>query len=183
MQFDVKKQGKGTLSGDSHYSSILCSTASNSISARYLFLNNLHREEAIIRRRAENILDLPHNELIKEYRMPKIEILNLCELLKDKLTSLREGTRYLTIEEKVLISLKTLASGSFQNSAKDNVNVAQPTVSKVIGDFLEGILKKHPCLFQCLALGNKCNWSSKSYMMLPVFLELLAALMELIFQS
>ena len=49
--------------------------------------------------------------------------------------------RNLSLEEKVLISLKTLASGSFQNSSKDNIDVAQTTVTKVLNDFVNALFK------------------------------------------
>ena len=43
---------------------------------------------------------------------------------------------------KVLISLKTLAFGSFQNCSKDFMHVSQPTVSRVVSDFVNSIVSK-----------------------------------------
>ena len=44
------------------------------------------------------------------------------------------------MEQQVLISLKLLASGSFQSSAKDNINVAQSTVSCTLSRFMDSLL-------------------------------------------
>ena len=48
----------------------------------------------------------------------------------------------LSIEEKVLISIKTLASGSFQNCSKDFIKVSQPTVSNTLQAFTDCLTKK-----------------------------------------
>ena len=51
--------------------------------------------------------------------------MELCDLLREDLKPALCNSRVLTVEQQVLISLKLLASGSFQSSAKDNINVAQ----------------------------------------------------------
>ena len=48
----------------------------------------------------------------------------------------------LTLLDKVLICLKTLGSGSFQNCSKDFVHVTQPTVIRVISAFVNSIVSK-----------------------------------------
>ena len=47
----------------------------------------------------------------------------------------------LTLLNKVLICLKTLASGSFQNCRKDFVHVTQPTVNRVLSAFVNSVFK------------------------------------------
>ena len=91
----------------------------DTMAARYYFLNNnlsLPRRTNIYRRRGECPLEvLPDEEVIKEFRMTKSEIEDLCDLLGEYLAA--KGCREcdLSVKDKVLIALKTLASGSFQN--------------------------------------------------------------------
>ena len=113
------------------------------MAARYWFINNNQpRLQRIIRRRDKNPLHLPDAELLKEYRMPCQQIFNICDLVRTELGTRGYRSVDLTLEEKVLLSLKTLASGSFQNSSKDYLDVAQPTVSTVLNDFVNAIVPK-----------------------------------------
>ena len=50
----------------------------------------------------------------------------------------------LSLEQKVLIYLKTLGSRSFQNCSKDFIDVAQPTVSQDLSEFVENMVKIAP---------------------------------------
>ena len=50
----------------------------------------------------------------------------------------------LSLEQKVLICLKTLQSGSFQNCSNDFIDVAQPTVSQVLNKFVENMVNIAP---------------------------------------
>ena len=95
--------------------------------AAFLALRSVRRKQKQCRQ--ENPLQRPENELIYEYRLNKAAILELCDLLREDLKPALCSSRVLTVEQHVLISLKLLASGSFQSSAKDNINVAQSTVS------------------------------------------------------
>ena len=92
--------------------------------------------------RQENPLQRPENELIYEYRLNKAAIMELCDLLREDLKPTLCSSRILTVEQQVLISLKLLASGSFQSSAKDNINVAQSTVSCTLSRFMDSLLSK-----------------------------------------
>ena len=79
----------------------------------------------------------------KEFRMSKAEIMNIFYIVEDELYT--KGCRKMdqSIEEKVLISIKTLTSGSFQNCSKDFIKVPQPTVSnKVFTDCLSKTAKQ-----------------------------------------
>jgi len=51
-------------------------------------------------------------------------------------------TKDISVEEKVMISLKTLASGSFQSSVKDLFAVTQPTVCRCLNGFVEALTYK-----------------------------------------
>ena len=48
----------------------------------------------------------------------------------------------LSLKQKVLLCLKMLGSGSFQSTSKDFLKVTQPTVSKVLTQFLNSITTK-----------------------------------------
>ena len=50
----------------------------------------------------------------------------------------------LSLEQKVLICLKTLGWGGFQNCIKDFIDVAQPNVSRILSDFIETVVKLAP---------------------------------------
>ena len=67
-------------------------------------------------------------KFLREFRMVKTEVKDLCGLLKDDLVCRGARKCDLTVEQKVLISLITLGSGSFQNTAKDFFGVSQPVV-------------------------------------------------------
>lgn len=84
-------------------------------------------------------MELPEDYLIAEYRLNRQLILELCEILRPKLARSTNRGNALSVEEQVLLCLKLLASGSFQNTAKDYINVAQPTVSVVFSQFLDAV--------------------------------------------
>ena len=83
-------------------------------------------------------------EVIAEFRMSKQEIKYVCSLVKDDMASLGSRSNDVTLEEKVLVCLKTLGSGSFQNCSKDFVQVSQPTVSKILTAFTKSMVKLAP---------------------------------------
>ena len=90
----------------------------------------------------QNPLDKSEAKLIYEYRLSRAAILELCDILKEALQPSIRSSKALTVVEKVLISLKLLASGSFLSSTKDNFNVAQSTVSEVLSRFVHCMLRK-----------------------------------------
>ena len=108
--------------------------------AAFLALRSVRRKQKQCRQ--ENPLQRPENELIYEYRLNKAAIMEFCDLLREDLKPALCSSRVLTVEQQVLISLKLLASGSFQSSAKDNINVAQSTVSSTLSRFMDSLLSK-----------------------------------------
>ena len=92
--------------------------------------------------RKDPFIGASDEDLIREYRLSKAAITELCTILENDLKPKYQGKNILTVEQQVLISLKQLASGSFQNSKKDNLNVSQPTVSKVFSNFMESLISK-----------------------------------------
>ena len=81
--------------------------------------------------------NLPADFLFRDYRLTPNLINFVVESLDNELGSSRGNG--LSTRQKVLTSLKLLGSGSFQNSAKDNINIAQPTVSVVFGQFIDAM--------------------------------------------
>ena len=82
---------------------------------------------------ADHTLSMSSTELIKKFRINREEIEEICELVKDEMQP---------VGHTVLLCRKTLESGSFQSTSKDFLKVAQPTVSKVLTQFLNSITTK-----------------------------------------
>ena len=106
----------------------------------HFFSNNLSNATALEVEPRNFLEKLSHTEILKEFRMTKIEIMQLTDLLNDDLKSNGRRKVDLSVEDKILIALKTLSSGSFQHSAKDLFRVSQSTVSKVLGVFLDALI-------------------------------------------
>ena len=81
-------------------------------------------------------------EFLQEFRMTKEEIHYVCNIVAEDLQSKGSRSLDLTLLDKVLISLKTLASGSYQNCSKDFMHVSLPTVSRVFSSFVNSIVSK-----------------------------------------
>lgn len=93
-------------------------------------------------RERKNPMELYTNdEIISEFRLDKRSIQELTIKMESQLKRKTKRSNALTVEQQILIALKTLASGSFQNSSKDSINVSQPTVSVVLGNFLDAFLQ------------------------------------------
>ena len=107
-----------------------------------LFAIRRRRRMQTERMRKNPLAQLTELEIIQNYRLSKAAILELYSLLQHDLQRKNHGWRTLTVEEQVLISLKVFASGSFQNSSKDDINVSQPTVSKVLSKFMDSPISK-----------------------------------------
>ena len=116
------------------------------MAARYYFMNNMSGRAPTSRERNQvNVLsEWKDEEVIAEFRMSKQEIKYVCSLVKDDMASLGSCPSDITLQEKVLICLKTLGSGSFQNCSKDFVQVSQPSVSKILTSFSDSKVKLAP---------------------------------------
>lgn len=109
--------------------------------AAYLYVSGIQRRPNTPRIRRNPLEFLTEQEIIMEYRLDRRTIGQLSKKLSDKLKHKTKRSSALTVTEQILIALKTLGSGSFQNSAKDNINVSQPTVSLTLTRFLEALLE------------------------------------------
>ena len=81
-------------------------------------------------------------KFLNEFRVTKNEASYICNLVKEDMKCLGSRRTDLTLEQKVLVCLKTLASGSFQNCSKDFVNTSQPVVSKLLTAFTDSMVKQ-----------------------------------------
>ena len=81
-------------------------------------------------------------EVLQKCEMTKEEIYCICNIVAEDLQSKGSRSLDLTLLVKVLISLKILASGSYQNCSKDFMHVSQPTVSRVFSSFVNSIVSK-----------------------------------------
>ena len=73
-----------------------------------------------------------------ELRMSKAEIIKICDIVKDEMHTKECRKMDLSIEEKILTSIKTLASVSFQNCSEDFIKVSQPTLSNTFSSVARG---------------------------------------------
>ena len=130
---------------------------------RYFLLNNTPRRTSLKRERNFRISDLTEEEVIKEFRLKKSEIGYICSLLQDSMSPLGFRSTDLLLEQKVLICLKTLGSGSFQNCSKDFINVSQPTVSQVFSDFTDNMVRMAPNFIYMPSNSNEILRTKKEF--------------------
>ena len=92
-------------------------------------------------RQKQDSLALPDKVFIAEYRLPKNEILKLCDILNHGLQSKKKRIFFFATkgQDFVSVSLKLPASCTVLNLAKCYANIAQPTVSVVFTWFLDNL--------------------------------------------
>ena len=73
--------------------------------------------------------------------MDREEIKKICELVKNQMQPVGKDDG-LSLKQKVLLCLKTLRSGSFKSTSKGFLKVTQPTVRKVLTQFVNSITTK-----------------------------------------
>lgn len=101
-----------------------------------------NQPEAVVHRRFRDRLDPLHvsdNILLRYYRFPRNVIVELCVMLEPTLGRMTERCRPIPVPTQVLVSLRFLASGTFQNVLADTVGVSQPTISRIIHSFCSAI--------------------------------------------
>lgn len=99
--------------------------------AVYLAARQLRRE-----RRYRDPLDPLHiddNELLRNYRFPQNKIISLCEELEPHIGRRTRQSHAIPTHTQVLLTLRFLASGSFQNVIGGATGLTQASVSRVIG--------------------------------------------------
>ena len=112
------------------------------MAARYYLLNaasNATREQ---RPRPNPMEELAEELFVSECRLFKSDVRFLASLLKNELGGRDSRICDLTLEEKILLALKCLASGRCQKSIQNALNVSQPTVSRCLNNFVETLCQK-----------------------------------------
>lgn len=80
-------------------------------------------------------LDLIHisdQELIRKYRFPRHEIINMVQELEPLLQRKTSRSHAIPVITQILATLRFLASGSFQNVVGDTSGLSQPSMSNII---------------------------------------------------
>ena len=105
------------------------------------------RRERVFRDRENPLEILTDDELYRKFRFSRDGIYFLCENCNglDQVT-LRSCS--LSKSLRILVGLRYLATGSFQNVVADTVHISQPTVSRTFSSFLDSILELVPSLIK-----------------------------------
>ncbi|KAG0714047.1 putative nuclease HARBI1 [Chionoecetes opilio] len=92
-----------------------------------LYLRALRRERRF--RDRLDLLALTDQELMKHYRFPRHELIELIEELVPQLRRRTRRTRAIPPHTQVLLALRILASGSFQHVIGDTTDAGNGTAS------------------------------------------------------
>lgn len=106
-------------------------------------MNVVERPRRVFRDRLDP-LNISDNELMKNYRFPRHVILELCQQLEPALGRRTARGHPLAVHTQVLISLRFLASGTFQNVLANVGNVSQSSCSRVLKPFCEAMVRLAP---------------------------------------
>lgn len=79
-------------------------------------------------------------ELVKRYRLDRAEILLVTDFVRDAITPPKSRSRAITVEVKVITTLRYLATGKMQLCSGDDIGITQKTASKVITQTLDALL-------------------------------------------
>ena len=96
-------------------------------------------------RRFRDPLDLLHiddEHLLRYFRLPREEIVHLCQELGPTIGRRTRRSHALPVEGQLLIALRFYASGSFQSVIGDATRVHQSSVSRVIDSVTESLYRK-----------------------------------------
>ena len=99
------------------------------------------RRERIFRNRLDP-LNISDDHLIRYYRMPRNEILELCEQIAPEISRHTRRTRAIPVHTQVLVALRFYASGSFQSVVSDTVGLSQASVSRIINGVSNALFDK-----------------------------------------
>jgi hypothetical protein len=92
-------------------------------------------------KRADLMQKFTASEFRQRFRLRQEVVINLSELLKEPLHRAPcSRNYYLTVLDQLLVILRFLATGSFQEMCADTVNVFQVTVSRCISRVIQGIV-------------------------------------------
>jgi hypothetical protein len=79
-----------------------------------------------------DFLHIADEELIRNYRLPRHEIINLILEFEPQLKRNTLRSHAIPVSTQILVALRFYASGSFQNVVADSSGLSQQSVSKII---------------------------------------------------
>lgn len=88
--------------------------------------------------------DYNDDEFKQRFRMTKSSFQKLLEMIGDGASMGRRGRKPIPMETKVLITLRYLATGSFQLTTADTIGISQPSASKCISSITRKIASLAP---------------------------------------
>lgn len=104
---------------------------------------NLHRER--IFRDIDNPLDyLDDTDIICKYRLPRHNIIDLCGRFNRDLRRPTLRSRPLPVSLQVMVALRFYATGSFQTVLGDVHRISRPSVSRIINDITDCLVRLSP---------------------------------------
>ena len=109
--------------------------------------NRALRRERIFRDRENPLEVLTDEQLYSKFRFTRDGIYFLCANC-DGLEQITERSCALSTSLKILVGLRYLATGSFQNVVADTIRISQPTVSRTFSSFLNSIQRLSPRLIK-----------------------------------
>ena len=104
--------------------------------------DNVVHPRKIRRKRQYQFENLPADKAMRDYRLSPHMINYLEDILDDDIGPIKIRPNALSTRQKILTSLKVLATGGFQNIAKDSINIAQQTVSDAFSQFINAMYEK-----------------------------------------
>jgi hypothetical protein len=96
----------------------------------YEYQRALRRER--VYRDQLDLLQVSDEELIKNYRFPRHEIINMIQEFEPQLKRNTSRSHAISVCTQILVALRFYASGSFQNIVADSSGLSQQSVSKII---------------------------------------------------
>ncbi len=108
------------------------------MAARYLLLHNLQQQQQRLRRqpvyrdRLNPFENYDNEEFIKRYRFTKQTTQDIIELISDQLQSDTQRNKAIPPFLQVLTALQFYATGTFQQTVGDTINLSQPSVCRIV---------------------------------------------------
>jgi hypothetical protein len=119
--------------------------------AAYIHENNVNNINNIIIVQPERVfrerldaLAISDQFLMRYYRLPRNVILELCDVLQPDLERATARSHAIPVITQVLISLRFLASGTFQNVLGDVGGISQSSCSRVLQKFCAALVNVAP---------------------------------------
>lgn len=109
------------------------------------------RQPREFRERRDVLNELSDTELIKRYRLDRAGIVFLTDLVRPVLLRPTATNKALTPEQKIIITLRYLATGKMQLCSGDDLGVSQQTVSRVVTETVNA-LSEHNLLKRFIQL-------------------------------